>query len=239
MKIINKYLRLICAYIVSIIEMPPASILGLFSWNGNWTHIANRCVAKTIIRLLCSKTNIKGIENIDKKKTYILASNHQSLLDIVILLSVIPLQFRFIAKISLLFVPLVGFNILASRHILINRKRKFSAYKSLQKAIEALKNGKSILIFPEGTRTQTDEVKPFKRGSLMLALNSKKPILPITLNDTRKLFQKGNKYTGPGEITITIEKPISTEKITKNNQNKYLQKLYTTINNNYKIPPKK
>ena len=135
------------------------------------------------------RIDVKGRENIKKGKTYVFVSNHQSALDIVVLYG-LRTHFKWIAKRELFKVPVVGWNLMLNRHISIDRNSPRSAAKMMQKALNHLKQGSSILVFPEGTRSTDGEIKRFKDGAFLIAKKAEVSIIPVVINGTLKTLPK-------------------------------------------------
>ena len=135
------------------------------------------------------KIDIKGRENIDQKKTYVIISNHQSAMDIVILYRIYT-HFKWIAKRELFRVPFVGWNLMLNRHIAIDRDSRKSAATMLRKALNHLEQGSSILVFPEGTRTLDGSIKRFKDGAFLIAKKAEVAILPVVIDGTFEAVPK-------------------------------------------------
>jgi len=124
----------------------------------------------------------------------VFVSNHVSSLDIPLLFAALPRSFRIVYKSSLLYVPLMGQHLAATRHIAIDRSRAFSAKRSLAAAARRIRNGVSVALFPEGTRSGDAPMAAFKRGSFKLAVEAGVPVVPVSLIGLRGV-------TGPGRIT--------------------------------------
>lgn len=158
---------------------------------------------------------VTGLENIDKKKSYIFVSNHQSTLDIPSIIRSIPVNLFFIAKKELKWVPFLGQYVWATGMIFIDRSNKKKAIQSLDKAGKLIKKGKSVLAFPEGTRSLDGKLQKFKKGPFMLAIQHEIEIVPIAIEDTYKVLpSKGRQFT-PHDIKVSIGKPIHPPKVKK------------------------
>lgn len=142
------------------------------------------------------KLNVSGLENIDKKKTYVIVANHQSLADIIVLYQ-IKAQFKWVAKESLFKVPFVGWCMSLAKHIKLERGDFSSIKKIYREAAEWLRKGVSVLFFPEGTRSDTGEMNEFQNGAFKLAIKEKKPVLPVSLSGTRDAIPKGGWQFSP------------------------------------------
>lgn len=135
--------------------------------------------------------HISGLENIDKNKTYIVVSNHQSLADIIVMYET-RMQFKWVAKESLFKVPFIGWCMSLAKHIKIERGKFSSIKKVYHEAAEWLRKDMSVLFFPEGTRSDTGEMGEFQNGAFKLAIKEKVPVLPILLEGTGNIIPKGS-----------------------------------------------
>jgi 1-acyl-sn-glycerol-3-phosphate acyltransferase len=135
------------------------------------------------------KTLFTGKEFVDKHKSYIIVSNHQSLIDIG-LMYYVPCVFKWISKREVLSFPIIGQMLYIHGDILIKRGKGKSAKKMLNKSKKWLERGASIAMFPEGTRTKDGQVHRFKEGAFLLAKQTKTPILPVVLNGAFAVLPK-------------------------------------------------
>lgn len=149
------------------------------------------------------KIDIKGRENIKKKKTYVIISNHQSALDIVVLYA-LRTHFKWIAKRELFKVPIVGWNLRLNHHVPINRNNPKSALEMMQKAVNHLNQSSSILVFPEGTRSENGTIKRFKDGAFIIAKKAEVAILPVVINGTLETLPKSGMVGGRQTFIIRV-----------------------------------
>lgn len=187
-----------------------AIFLSLFDSSGNLPHLIARLWGKIQLATTGTTVKIQGVENIDPQKSYILVSNHQSNFDIFAFLGYLPIQFRWIAKAELFRAPFMGWAMSRIGYIAIERESPKKAYRSMLQAAEKVKNGVSVMIFPEGTRSLDGNLQPFKKGLFLIALKSQAPILPITICGTGKIMQKGDWRIYPGNVQIIIDPPVET-----------------------------
>ena len=134
---------------------------------------------------------VSGLEQIDQKKTYVIIVNHQSMADIVALYQT-KMQFKWVAKASLFKFPFIGWCLSLIKHIKLTRGDFSSIKKIYQEASYWLQKDMSVLFFPEGTRSSSDEMGEFQNGAFKLAIKEKKPILPICLKGTHAAIPKGS-----------------------------------------------
>lgn len=150
------------------------------------------------------KVRIKNRDKIRPGKTYIMVSNHQSLLDILVLYRLF-VHFKWVAKKELFRIPFVGWNMLMNRYIAIERGKPASVKKMIKISMENLERGSSLMIFPEGTRSETTEMRKFKDGAFKLAIETGTPILPMVLDGTgNALPKKGFIFRGTHRIVVNI-----------------------------------
>ena len=187
-----------------------AILLSLFDSSGNASHVAARLWGKIQLRTTGSRVTMQGLEHLDSRESYIVVSNHQSFFDIFSLLGHLPLQFRWIAKAELFRIPLLGWAMTRTGYIPIERDSPKKAYRSMLQAAEKVREGVSILIFPEGTRSPDGLLQPFKKGVFLIALKSQAPILPVAIRGTRNIMRKNDWRAYPGHVEIRIFPPIET-----------------------------
>src|SRR4051794_21335862 len=152
----------------------------------------------------------EGIETIDHAKRYILIANHHSYFDIPCIFAAIPQPIRFMAKKSLFSIPIFGWAIGRAGFIPIDRKNRRTAVKSFDLAVQRIRKGNTIVIFPEEGRSAGMPIRPFHRGAFLLAIRSELPILPLAIDGTYEVFRVGAKKITPGVVTIRVGTPIET-----------------------------
>ncbi|OGX11058.1 MAG: hypothetical protein A2351_08300 [Omnitrophica bacterium RIFOXYB12_FULL_50_7] len=156
------------------------------------------------------KVKVNGLENADPKRTYVIVANHQSLADIVVLYQ-LRLQFKWVAKESLFSIPFLGWCLGLCKHIGLKRNDRVSIRDVYREAIQYLRSGMSVLFFPEGTRSETEEMNPFQTGAFKLAISEKIPILPVVISGARNAIPKGD-WVMKSKVfcNLTVLAPIET-----------------------------
>jgi 1-acyl-sn-glycerol-3-phosphate acyltransferase len=137
-------------------------------------------------------------------------ANHQSQYDIVALYGWLGIDFRWVMKQELRKIPALGYASEKIGHIFIDRSNTKKAMESLENAKAKIKDGTSVIFFPEGTRSKTGELGKFKKGAFKMACDLGLPILPVTINGTREIIQTKSLLLYPGKALITIHAPIPT-----------------------------
>lgn len=152
---------------------------------------------------------VTGKENIKSGKSYVVVPNHQSMYDIFLVYGWLGIDIKWVMKKELRKVPGVGFGSAKVGHIFLDRSNQRAAMESLNEAKKKLQGGSSVVIFPEGTRSVTGKLIPFKRGAFKLAFDLGLPILPVTINGTRNVMP-AKAFTNilPGKASLHIHEPI-------------------------------
>lgn len=154
------------------------------------------------------KIKIQGIEKSVKGTTYVIISNHQSILDIL-MINCLRFKFKWISKIENSKLPFLGWYIRMADYITVDRNDEKSKVEMLEKSYSCLRKGISIMIFPEGTRSKDNEIGFFKRGAFQLAIEARVPILPVIIDGTGGILPKhGLIFRSNHVITIQVLDPI-------------------------------
>jgi 1-acyl-sn-glycerol-3-phosphate acyltransferase len=170
-----------------------------------------------------------GMENLNRRQSYVLVANHQSQLDIPLLYGWIGTDIRWVLKKELRKVPIIGICCEKLGHIIIDRSDKAAAVKAINAAREKIVNGTSILFFPEGTRSRDGNLLQFKKGAFKFALDLGIPILPISIRGTRSLLPPDTMSLFPGRVQMIIHKPIDTKVYNENRLDVLIEKTKATI----------
>tara|TARA_B100000945_G_scaffold308707_1_gene298717 strand:+ start:1406 stop:2122 length:717 start_codon:yes stop_codon:yes gene_type:complete len=187
-----------------------AILLGFIDKKGKLISFGIRCWSKILIFFSGVKIKIIGLENLKKDKNYIFASNHESNFDIPLIFSSINLHLVSIAKKELKKIPIFGWAMKSGQHIFIDRFNKIEALKSLKLAKNSIiKNPRSIIIFPEGTRSFDGKIKQFKKGGLSIAFDLEMDVVPIAVCGTRNVLKRGSIFIKPCPIQLRIGKPVN------------------------------
>lgn len=198
-------LGLTVTVITSIITIVGCS-LGAGGWCGYWpAHIW----ARTICLLTLVRVKVEGRHNIDPRTSYVFVANHQGAYDIFSIYGFLNHNFRWMMKMSLRKIPLVGFACEKSRQIYVDKSTPTALRRTMSRAETLLSGGMSIVVFPEGARTWDGKMRQFKRGAFMLAQEFSLPVVPITIDGAFNILPRFKKIPSPGRITLTIHAPIN------------------------------
>ena len=191
---------------------------------------------KSCLRLAGLKLKVTGTENLPPQGPVIYASNHQSNFDIPILYAGLAIQFRWLAKQELFDIPLFGTAMKYSGYIPIDRSNPRKSMASLELAARKIKNGTSVIIFPEGTRTTDGNLKPFKKGALLLAAKARVPVVPITIKGSFQVQPKSSLKIFPGPMELVISPPLDTTAMKSRDIESLTGRIHETIAKNLKEP---
>ncbi len=183
-----------------------------------------RAYLRFFFKALFIKVKVSGTENIDPDKTYVFMSNHVSMYDIPLLLGFIPVDFWGIQAASHFKVPIYGHVLRAYGNIPIDRSNARASYRTIQAAVDHLKNGHNIMILPEGTRSRKPEMGPFKKLPFVMAKRAEVNILPFGMSGLWKINNKVSKMIRPGTVHIRFGEAIPAE-VVKNSTEEELMKL--------------
>jgi 1-acyl-sn-glycerol-3-phosphate acyltransferase len=176
------------------------------------------------------RVRVKGQENVDKTQTYVIMSNHQSMLDILFLYRV-PLFFKWVSKHETYRIPFVGQLLWLHGDVTVKREDTQSIKRMMHKCTYWLQKKMCIMIFPEGTRSKTGQIGQFKRGAFVLAKRNALPILPVVLHGTRN-FASGNRWNllnARQLIQITILPPITAEEVCTTDAETMMEKTHNIM----------
>lgn len=175
--------------------------------------------------------DIRGRQNINRKKAYIYVCNHTSYLDLPGISLTIPTQFRPLAKKELKKLPIFGW-IASTACVIVDRSSNDSRRKSMEHLKDVLKQGVSILIFPEGTQNRTKEIlQPFYDGAFRIAVETQQPLLPVVVMNAGKLMPPNTVNLKPGKITILVGEEIPTRGLNLKDSGELKERTFATMKN--------
>lgn len=210
----------------SIIFCVWAIILSIFDKSGRLSHFYSAVPwAKMILWVCGARVKVKGQENVDLHEPRIYLSNHQSYFDIFTLLAHLPADFKFVLKQELMRIPLFGIAMKRARYIAIDREEPRKAVKSINDAVSKMEEGSSMLIFPEGTRSEDGKLQPFKTGGFRLALKAGCDVVPVAITNSRNIVPKGSLKINKGTIAMNIGTPISVKDYSKKDMDRLMARV--------------
>jgi len=175
------------------------------------------------------KVTVEGAEHIPKDQPVVFVSNHQSWFDIISLAANLPGYPRFVYKKEMAKIPILGEALKRAGHILIDRQNRQKAFEAYEEAARVIREGMSAVVFPEGTRSRTGELLPFKKGPFVLAIASQVPLVPVYCAGTFGIMRKGSMRVRPHPVTLRLGEPIETKGLTYDDREDLLRRTRAAI----------
>lgn len=223
-------------YVHTIVMATISLLVWPFDKTGAMQHWCARWWCRLIAWSIFARIHVYGVDNVRADKNYVYMANHSSLIDIPALFAYLPYQFRIMAKKELFFVPFMGWHLWTAGNFPIDRSDPRKTAKSLRGVIEGVRAGKSLAVFPEGTRTPDGKLKDFKTGAFKIAVRAEVPIVPVSIRGTFKLLPKTTLAPRPGRVDVVIGSPILTSSYSEKNLSELIEKTRTEIQKNLDIP---
>jgi 1-acyl-sn-glycerol-3-phosphate acyltransferase len=196
---------------------------------GNHVHYIGRFWARLNLLLSGVRVRVLNRAAIAPGQPYIVMSNHQSHYDVLAVYGLLPLQLRWVIKKELRKIPIFGLGCERMGQIFIDRGNPEQAYKSLEAAGQKIRNGASVVFFPEGTRSRDGKLLPFKKGGFSMAFAAGVPILPITVRGSRAVLPKGTVRIRPGTIELLVHDPVRLDGYSPDNREALMERVHQII----------
>ncbi|MEO5509680.1 MAG: lysophospholipid acyltransferase family protein [Longimicrobiales bacterium] len=213
----------------TLVTIPLATLMilgGLFGASGDYFWWGARSWGRCILWASNVRVRLEGVEHLALDRPQVIVSNHSSWFDVFALAAKLPKRYRFVAKIELARIPVFGRGWVASGHIAIDRSDHVAALAAMDRAGEVIRSDNSaIIIFPEGTRSPTGEMLPFKKGGFMVALRTGADLLPCAVIGSRDIHSKADWRVRSGEITIRFGEPVATAGCTEQDRGRLIQRV--------------
>ena len=191
---------------------------GVYDWSStDWS--------RDILSAAGTPVVASGLEQIPRDQPVMYASNHSSMFDVWALFATLPGSVRFVAKRELFRIPILGRAMLAVGHVPIDRAARKSAFEAYDEAARMIRGGTSVLVFPEGTRSPTGELLPFKNAPFGLAIAAQVPIVPVYVHHTFEILPKGGWRLRPQPIRLVVGPPIATAGLRPENRERLREEV--------------
>ncbi len=206
--------------------------IGCTIGNGHfWGYYPAKCWAAAVLLVLLIPVKVTGREKLKKDQSYVFVSNHQGAFDIFLIFGHLGRNFKWMMKYQLKKMPFIGFACNASHHIFVDRRTRSAVKKTCDMARNTLKDGMSMVVFPEGSRSYTGHLGVFKRGAFFLADELQLPIVPMTINGSFDALSRSNKWFWVKRcpMSLTIHEPIEPTCQGAENIKELMEKSYEKI----------
>jgi len=224
-----------CIVVATLVLGALTFVAYLFDRKGRVGHYCAKFWGKIALVANRVKVRVEGMEHLNGKGPYIFMSNHQGAYDIFTLLAHLPYQFKWLAKKELFSIPFFGWTMAAVGYISIDRGGTRDTVEAMNEAAQKIRDGMSVVIFPEGSRSPDGSIQPFKKGGFTLAIKSKVPIVPIAISGSRDIMPKDRLTVAPGEIRMFVGHPIEIQHTSLRERESLMKKVRDTISENFKL----
>jgi 1-acyl-sn-glycerol-3-phosphate acyltransferase len=185
-------------------------ILWPFDRTGALQHECARIWCRIVAVTIGARLHVHGTAHVEPGRPYVYMANHSSLIDTPALFACLPYQFKIMAKKGLFYVPFLGWHLWSSGNFAVDRGDARKTARSLRRVIDGVRGGKSLAVFPEGTRTADGSLQEMKRGAFKIAMRAGVPIVPVTIRGTFELLPRTTLAPRPGRVDVFIGAPIDT-----------------------------
>jgi 1-acyl-sn-glycerol-3-phosphate acyltransferase len=217
-------------YVYTMVMATISLTVSFWDEDGSKQHWCASTWCKLIANTVGARVRLHGAENLPPPGVPVVyMANHQSYMDIPALFGYLPVQFRIIAKESLFKVPFMGWHLSRAGNIPINRSNRREAMRSIARAVERIREGTSVVVFPEGTRSRTGVLQPLKAGSFKLAVQAGVPIVPITIVGTCRILKKDSLLFRPGPIDVFVDRQIETADVSADQLDDLIERVHGAL----------
>ena len=193
-----------------------------------WWPMA-RLWGHTIYAGAWSRLRARGFDALTWNQPCILMANHESYMDVPAIIASCPVPIRFVARREVFQTPVMGQAMWVTGQIPVDRSDRQQAIESLGKAAKKIAAGRTVLVFPEGTRSPDGQLQRFKKGGFMLAIDAQVPIIPVGLSGTRTIVPRGSKTVCPGVVAVCVGSPIETSGLTVEDRDELMERVHSAL----------
>jgi 1-acyl-sn-glycerol-3-phosphate acyltransferase len=226
-----------CVVIFTVVLGICAFLTFPFDRRGNVIHRYARLWGWLILKASGVRVQVRGLEHVDHRQPTIYMCNHQGTFDIFVLLAHLPIQFRWVAKVGLFRIPVLGWAMSTAGYISLDRSKRKRAYRGMEIAARKISEGNSVVMFPEGSRSYDGALQPFMNGGFTLAIRAGVPICPITLDGSWALMPRTTLRIKTGTVRIVIGQHIKTAGLTMKDRKRLMREVEEKIRANLPVRP--
>ncbi|HEY1895726.1 MAG TPA: lysophospholipid acyltransferase family protein [Terracidiphilus sp.] len=202
-----------------------ALLASLVAKTGRTQHRIARVWARACVRISGGRLTIRGREHLGQYPVAVYAANHTSYMDTPVIFAALPFQFRILAKKELWSMPFIGWYLNRSGQIPVDSGNSRATLSSLGAGVKALRAGMPLFVFPEGSRTPDGDLQTFLAGAAFLAIRAQVPLVPVALTGGYDLLPIHTRHFFPGELVMTVGKPIETHGMTLRQADELTERL--------------
>jgi len=216
-------------YLYTVVMATISLVASPFDRTGVVQHWCARWWCRLIAWTIGARIKVRGSENLERARAYVYMANHCSLVDIPAMFAYLPYQFKIMAKKELFYVPFMGWHLWTAGNFPVDRSDPRRTARSLRNVVDGVRAGKSLAVFPEGTRSPDGELGEFKPGSFKIALRAGVPVVPIAIRGTHQVLPKHSLVPRPGKVEVIIGSPISTSGMTEKDVRVLMDRVHRAI----------
>jgi 1-acyl-sn-glycerol-3-phosphate acyltransferase len=226
--------RSVITYVVIIVYValaaPVALVIGtLFRWKAGM-YALGHAGAWLALTLAGIRYRVSGRENIPATAV-VFAANHESNVDPPVLFMALHPQLHILYKAELHKIPIMGTVFDVGGFVAVDRSDREQAMASIEQGAQSLRDGNSFLIFPEGTRSRTGDLLPFKKGGFIMAIQAQVPVVPVAISGGRAAMRKGSPIVRPVRVTVRIGRPVPTSGLGLDQRDELIARVRTEVQN--------
>lgn len=216
--------------VTTLVAVPIVMTIAAINDSSPWIDRVIRAWSHAWLAVSGTHLTVVGDENIDRDQSYIVVANHLSTLDIMACFLTVRLPIRYLAKKELFQIPILAQGMRAVGIVEVDRAARSSIHAQVNRqSQELIAKGRSLIIFPEGTRPRSGALDPFKKGAFTMAIASGLPVLPVTIHGTFEAWRPGTLWVRGGQITTVIDAPIPTTGLFQQDSGELAKQAYEII----------
>lgn len=216
--------------VVTLIAAPVVVLIATVNDTSPWIERVIRWWSRAWLAVSGTELTVIGQEVVDPSQSYVVVANHLSALDIMACFIAVPVPIRYLAKKELFRIPILAQGMRAVGIVEVDRSARSAVHAEVnRKSKEVVEKGRSLIIYPEGTRPRDGALDPFKKGAFTMAIASRLPVLPVTIHGTYEAWPPGTLWVRGGPVTVVIDKPIPTEGMAPTDSGRLTNEVYRII----------
>lgn len=202
------WVRLVLVIATIAIALPTTLLLLLFPRREGLFVGAGKLWSRIMLATAGARVTVHDLPHAYRHDPCVFIANHGSMVDIWVMFTFMPVNTRFVAKQELFKIPIFGWVLRASGCVPIDRGRRQEAIRSLQSAGDQIRAGRSVVLYPEGTRSRDGRLAPFKKGAFHLAVKAGVPVVPVSIRGSFEMLPPGTWRVNPGAVEVRLDAPI-------------------------------
>jgi 1-acyl-sn-glycerol-3-phosphate acyltransferase len=218
--------------LATLVAAPVVMVIAAVNDSSGWIERVIRMWSRVWLSVSGTHLTVVGPDNIRPGASYVVVANHQSTLDIMACFLAVPLPIRYLAKRELFRIPILAQGMRSVGIIEVDRSARSAIHRQVnEQSQQLIAKGRSLIIYPEGTRPRDGALYPFKKGAFTMAIASQLPVLPVSIHGTYEAWEPGTLWVRGGQVTVVVDEPIPTTGMTQQDANELTKKAYEVIAN--------